>query len=448
MARIKGKTAPYLTARFLKKKDANLFRWGMAPRLIARGIKAFDLYTGGTPFSLEDWRARGFALDAVPVFHDGSALCTHNDGLPMEFSRAAQTAQTLVAILRTHDGRIAASTIPAPKPKLRTITALLDAYFKSSKFADKAEATQASYKSWRPAIDDIFSQTLLGDIDDDLIKDWFEAIRKARGHFMAHGAFRLLRIAINWAPKRDWPNMREHVVGLGLKTPPPKVRVGDPEEMALLLHAFDDPAGFASIHNLRLNAPLPAARPAMGDALILALWTAQRKKDILAFTEHAFAGGRLRWITSKTGKPIDLPLLGPLPARIRLALARKRAAKKDHMELISTAHANAPYRLQTFSHHFAQGRALAAKVRPSLIGQGRDKFNRPYKTFTFADCRDTAITRLGKAGCEPWEIAAWSNHAPAHVLTILRHYMDIDPEFADSAGKKLERMAKKLGIET
>lgn len=448
MVRIKGKNAPYLTARILKKKAVTVFRWGVAPRLRDLGIHSFDLYVAGTPFTLEDWHRLGFKFQDVPVFHDGSPLCTHNDGQPMEFSRACLTAQILASSFRAAQGKIIGLVATPSKPATKTVSALLDAYFQSTAFGEKKSATRTSYLSWRSAVDDVFSSTLLRDIDADLIKEWFEVTRKVKGHYMAHGAFRLLRIAVNWAPKRKWPNMREHVVGLGLKTPPPKVRVGDPEEMALLLHAFDNPIGLVKRYNVQTKKKLPPARPEVGDALVIALWSAQRKKDILAFTDYAFAGNRLRWITSKTGKAIDLPLLGPLPDRIKAAMDRKAKAGKTHMEIVSPAHADAPYGHFTFAKHFAAGRALAAKVRPSLIGQGKDKFNRPYVPFNFADCRDTAITRLGKAGCEPWEIASWSNHSPAHVLTILRHYMDIDPEFADSAGKKLTNMTKRLGIET
>jgi hypothetical protein len=62
------------------------------------------------------------------------------------------------------------------------------------------------------------------------------------------------------------------------------------------------------------------------------------------------------------------------------------------------------------------------------------------------DLRDTAVTWLARAGATIPEIAAITSHDPKSIYTILKHYLAITPELADSAIEKLKTWMNKEGM--
>lgn len=86
-----------------------------------------------------------------------------------------------------------------------------------------------------------------------------------------------------------------------------------------------------------------------------------------------------------------------------------------------------------FRHLFREIREEAAKACPSLLGN--DELDLPIALFI--DLRDTGITRLALAQCTLDEICSWSGHTRDSAMRILRHYIDLNAGFADSAADKL-----------
>jgi hypothetical protein len=429
----------YLSAR-IRADGVAVFRWGMAPGLRKQGIAATDL------------------LDA--------------HGRPLALKPAIARAKELTASLKA--GAPAPPPAAAPRRAPRTVGDLLDAFLAPANLdlmrnartgRPLRPATKSSYRKWRVAIDDVFRDQPVGEIDHLLVRDWYFATMARRGHHMAACAFALLRIAANWA---DGSWGVADVAWSKVKPPPPpaKLRVGGIDELACLLLAMDDPAAlYAALEARGEHVPVKdriPARPELGDALVLAVWTTQRAADVLAFTEDSVFGGRLRWVATKnqadTGRAIDMPLLGPLAdvvnargeiivkGRITQAKERKRARGLNTPHLVvSPTHAGA-YGQREQGDDFRAARALAARFHPSLIGQGVDAWGRPNKTFTFEDCRDTGITRLHKAGCDILQILSWSNHAnPASLMKLIKAYIEIDAESADRAGEKMAAWWAKAG---
>ena len=134
---------------------------------------------------------------------------------------------------------------------------------------------------------------------------------------------------------------------------------------------------------------------------------------------------------ARYGTKIDIPVLPPLLAR-QAEIARRQLnngwSGRGHI-ILSDTHGK-PYRTEngntTFSKSFGLVRALAAEIEPSVA------------TLHAQDYRDTAITNLARGGCDLMEIKSFSSHRTVEsLMKVIKHYMEIDGEFADRAGKKL-----------
>ena len=288
----------------------------------------------------------------------------------------------------------------------------------------------------------MFRDEPVAGLNAQVIREWFDVIRDTRGHTMAYSALGLLRTICNWADRSwgidvEWTKIRA-------PRPPRKLRVGRPDELACLLLAMDDPdqlyQRLEDEGRPHAGRRIPA-RPTLGDAFVIAIWTTQREKDVCAFTADAFAGGRLRWVrTSKNNRKLDMPLLGPLPARLEQAKQRKAARRFTTPHIVVHPDHDGPYHQRTLQDHFREARELAAKFYPSLLGEGAlDTMEA--KTFTFEDCRDTGITRLHNAGCSLLEICSWSNHTSVRsLMELIDAYIEISGQTADAAGAKVQAL--------
>ncbi len=153
------------------------------------------------------------------------------------------------------------------------------------------------------------------------------------------------------------------------------------------------------------------ALPHMRLAIQLALWTGQRKGDLLRLTWRDFDGSNLRFTQSKTKARVLVPM-GPL--------ADVLSSQSDTGAILKNS----------------RGRAWTS-----------DGFNTSWRKccekagitdLTFHDLRGTAITRMALAGCTVPEIAAVTGHSLKDVETILdMHYLGGRAELAASAMRKM-----------
>lgn len=453
MAKVKLPRGLYLSAR--ERGDALIFRWGHAPRLRAAGIRPLDLFADGRPLTRADLAAHGLDMDP-PTNAAGAPLLHAGRTRPLAKSGAIEAATALTAAIK------ATQNAPVPRPArraparpapTRTVLDLVDAFLAPSnpKLARLSPDTIRSYKSWRAPIAEIFAATAAAALTEDLIEDWYAAMREARGHRMAHGAYQLLRRT--WKLARRTHGLHE-ILWDTIDTPQPrgKVRIATDLELTYLLRAMDDPASLAAELQLPEDAPdIPPARPELGDSLIFAIWTTQRARTVLTLTEAHVAGQRLRIKPEKTarrtGRKVDMPMKGPLPARLAAARARKARRGLHHAWLIAHPSEPGPYVQKTHGKHFRAARALAARFVPSLLGEGRDPWGDPITPFTFEDCRDTGITRLFRAGANAEQVAAWSAHKDLNALRALADaYISLDAEIADQGGDLLDAYTRQKGL--
>lgn len=156
--------------------------------------------------------------------------------------------------------------------------------------------------------------------------------------------------------------------------------------------------------------------------LTLALWTGQRKSDLLALTWSDYDGQRIRLTQRKTGAKVGVPVSDAL----REALDRRKSELGLPDEQMKSLPILTNQKGQSWSSGFdASWRKACQKAGVTGV--------------TFHDLRGTMVTRLALAGCSTPQIAAISGHSLRDVNEILEaHYLHLDEEMADSAIRQLQ----------
>ncbi|ADY64416.1 tyrosine-type recombinase/integrase [Agrobacterium tumefaciens] len=146
-------------------------------------------------------------------------------------------------------------------------------------------------------------------------------------------------------------------------------------------------------------------------AIQLALWTGQRKGDLLRLSWCDFDGANLRFIQSKTKARVLVPMG---------YLADVLCSQKGTGAILRTSRGSA----WTSAGFNTSWRKCCAKAGITDL--------------TFHDLRGTAITRMALAGCTVPEIAAVTGHSLKDVEAILdMHYLGGRTELAASAMRKM-----------
>ncbi|WP_312939565.1 tyrosine-type recombinase/integrase [Agrobacterium pusense] len=158
------------------------------------------------------------------------------------------------------------------------------------------------------------------------------------------------------------------------------------------------------------------APPHMRLAIQLALWTGQRKGDLLRLSWSDFDGSNLRFSQSKTSARVFVPMgqLAPILSSQRGNGAILRNSR------------GAAWTSDGFNTSWRKCCEKAGIV-----------------DLTFHDLRGTAITRMALAGCTVPEIAAVTGHSLKDVETILdMHYLGGRAELAASAMRKMAAVSQ------
>jgi integrase len=170
----------------------------------------------------------------------------------------------------------------------------------------------------------------------------------------------------------------------------------------------------------QLDAIRPHVSNQVWDAIELAIWTGQRKGDLL----------RLRWedldldvITieqsksKRRGKP-GVKVAIPVMATIKSILDRLPRTS----EIILTNTRGKPWTVDGFDTVFLRAKALAAIA-----------------DLHFHDLRGTTVLRLAESGCTVPEIAAITGHSIGSVQTIMDKYLPKTLALAKTAMAKVEK---------
>lgn len=149
-------------------------------------------------------------------------------------------------------------------------------------------------------------------------------------------------------------------------------------------------------------------------ALMLALWTGQRKGDLLLTPWSAYDGKTIKVKQSKTGARVNIPVGKDLKALLD--------GMTKHSPVILTNSRHKPWTSDGFDTSWQR-----AVKKANIEG------------LTFHDLRGTAVTRLALAGCSNSQIASITGHSLRDVDAILdAHYLGGRNELAVQAIAKLE----------
>lgn len=279
-------------------------------------------------------------------------------------------------------------------------------------------------------------------ITPKIAKGLHRRLAAEKGLTMARGIIAVLRRA--FAERDGVPNPFER---LRVTTPPPRLRVGEIEEMEALIAAAD-----------RLG------RHDVGDAIMMGLVTGQRQNDRLRLVESARIDGDIVFRQSKTKAVVTVPALSQLTLRLDAAKVRRAKAsrKLGFAEVLIDEHLWRPWPEEddgdSYRKAFARVRdvAIAGIVDEAATAAARTEHEalglneEPPTVWSLAPCpslkgfrdqdlRDTAVTWLARAGCTIPEICSVTGHTEAAATGIMKHYLGRHPEMAKRAMAKLKR---------
>lgn len=298
-----------------------------------------------------------------------------------------------------------AAAATAVQPRRDQLNYLFDEYMKAPEFTDLKPSTRKHYTSRINAIIERF-----GDMPIKLLKD--RAVR---------------RVFLEWRDE----------VG---KTAPRQADLGIAVFARVLAWAFHE--GLAPAHPLERTRRLhrgnrrdkiwseedearfyDKAPEHFHLPVKLALWTGQRRGDLLALTWASYDGARIRFLQGKTGARVSIPVAEKLKYALDAAKVRLDASEEalQSQPILTNSYGEA-WSDTGFSASWRKA-CQAAEI----------------EGLTFHDLRGTAVTRLARAGCTVPEIASITGHKMTDVHAILQtHYLHLDDEIADAAIKKLE----------
>ncbi len=301
----------------------------------------------------------------------------------------------------------------------RTTNALFQSWYSSHNFKDLAPRTQKDYRYNGHKFLGIFSEIPVAKITKPMMHEYYVQIRKKHGLTMSSAIIATARAALSYAEIIGWiAENTNPALRLKVKKAPPRTVLWLPQEVSEMVKTADE----MGLHSV-------------GDGIIIAAHAGQRPADTLSLPDHIFTKNRIMITQAKRGAKVDIPMTPLVMARINQIRTRKRRNNITSIEtLITYEPTGRPYRNEMFAQTFAKVRKQAIITMPEIKGK------------TFQDLRDTAVTRLALAGCEVYEICAITGHSQRRAHDIMRHYMVLTADMADTAIDKLNIWMKKEGI--
>ncbi len=278
-----------------------------------------------------------------------------------------------------------------------TLQEVFNAYQASAAFTGLSDTTRAGYKRRLPVIEAEFGDMPTKALSDPRVRgeflDWRDGMAKTSPR-EADYHMAILALMLAWGVDR------------GRLPANPAARPGRVYRPDRTDHIWTD---------ADVQAFLAKAGPQLRLPFMLALWTGQRRGDVLRMPWGAYDGATIRLAQSKGKRRVVIPVAADL--RAVLDATKRRAT------VICTTSRGTRW----------TGEGFSASFRKAVEAAGIDGL-------TFHDLRGTAITRLAMAGCTEAEIATITGHSLSTVGAMLdRHYLSRDIGMAESAMSKLEK---------
>lgn len=284
---------------------------------------------------------------------------------PPKSERAPKVVRKRLADGTFREYRYARGRAEPERQDTGSIAALLTAYRGSPEWAAKAHQTRAVYNAYlRPWEDDRLSRAQVAGIKRRDILTIRDAIASARGNGAATGFAKITAALFGFALDRGWI---EYSPAARIKSLPGG-------------HLAD--WGEAAIATALARLPEPYRR-----VVALAVYTGQRRGDLVAMTWGQYDGHTIRLRQGKTGALMALPVHPNLKTELD-CWKRERASVA-----ILTAPRGQPW---TAQH-------LSREMKRELEAIGLRGIN-------VHGLRKAAARRLAEAGCSAHEIAAVTGH--------------------------------------
>lgn len=298
---------------------------------------------------------------------------------------------------------LAAAKAAEPAHHKGTLQEVFTAYQKSPAFTSLSAATQKGYARRLPAIEAEFGDMPIKALEDPRVRgeflDWRDKLAE---NSPREADYHLAILALMLA----WGLDRGRVPGNPAARPG---RVYQPDRADHIWTEAD------------VTAFLAKAGPQLRLPFLLALWTGQRRNDVLRMPWGAYDGATIRLAQSKGKRRVVIPVGAELKAVLD---ATKRRATVICVTSRGTRWT---------------GDGFSASFRKACEAAG-------IEGLTFHDLRGTAVTRLALAGCTEAEIATITGHSLKTVGMMLdRHYLSRNAGLAESAIAKLEKHRSRTG---
>lgn len=292
---------------------------------------------------------------------------------------------------------LAGAKADAPAHHKGTLQEMFNAYQASPAFTGLSDATRKGYARRLPAIESEFGDMPVGALDDKRTRgdflDWRDRI-VAKSPREADYHMAILALMLAWGLDR------------GRVPANPAARPG---------RLYQADRTDAIWTDADVQAFMAKAGPQLRLPFMLALWTGQRRNDVLRMPWGAYDGATIRLTQSKGKRRVIVPVGADLKAV--LDGTRRRAA------VICVTSRGTRW----------TGDGFSASFRKACEAAG-------IEGLTFHDLRGTAVTRLALAGCTEAEIATITGHSLKTVGAMLdRHYLSRNAGLAESAIAKLEK---------
>ena len=279
--------------------------------------------------------------------------------------------------------------------KSETMNALITEYRSSTDFLNKAEKTRREYDRYLDMIRDKFGKLPLFAVQDKRHRGEFKKWRDSMSDKPRTADYAWTTLARVLSHAKDNGRITVNICERG-----GRLYAADRAEK---IWTDDLIARLTAVAGVEVRA-----------VMMMALWTGQRKGDLLRAPWSAYDGSTLRFKQSKTGARVVIPVGQPLKEMLDSMTRRS--------PVILTNTRGRPWTLDGFSTSWGK-----AVEKAGIDG------------LTFHDLRGTAVTRLALAGCSNSQIASITGHSLRDVDAILdAHYLGSRNELAVQAVAKLE----------
>jgi integrase len=295
---------------------------------------------------------------------------------------------------------------PKAKPAGKTVGDLLAAWEMSPTWDKLAENTKKQYSTYSRYLLKIQSAPVKK-VERGSLLDLRDAVAKGRGNGAGIAFARTTSAAFGWAVARGWI---EH-------------------SPATKLHSEIEHKHLPAWTEEDVILALATLSEHLRRAVILALYTGQRRGDLIGMQWSAYDGAKIRVIPEKTKRHTDSQtLVIPAPPELRAELDAWRPEP-----------AKGPILTTKFGNPWRQGSNLSKQLGDAL---SKVEGFPPHRNIH--GLRKLAAARLAQAGCTLHEIAAITGHQSLGMLQLYTRSVDQE-RAAESATEKLERRKEFVG---